>query len=629
VSPILLEPRPVSEAKARGGTSVEGRDFIVTQRALRCVTSGEVDGDDHSPTVRPLRIFTIDPTAACDDGAIATVDVPFEALKPGPAGGRIEVFDDSIVDGRVVEPLDLDDRGVLLRQGRDPSVTDAQFRAQMAYTVCSAVIETFGRALGRHVPWAFSGPGPDAARLRVRCHADGLHNAYYDPSAGELTFGAFDIPPSATVRGLNVPGGRVCTALLHDVLAHETTHALLDGLRARSLCPSNPDVPAFHEAFSDLVALLQRFSYPAVVRAGLRQSRGDVLGSTLLTRFGEQFAQTNDLGDELRSASKPKARDGYKRELEPHARGEVLLAAVFRAFCNIARKKTRSTVRLATGGTSIFPPGELPDPVVDLLTKQIVDLARQFQAICIRAIDYCPPVDITFGEYLRAVITADAELVPDDPWGYRDAWVEAFLYYGVYPSGVVSLSEDALRWRGPQVDVPVVPGLAFRALRFEAPGIPLDKEELMRQACELGALVADPRYRAEFGLAALGDPALEGDLVDPPVVESINSARRVGPDGRISFNLVAEVLQRRIAKGARAGSSFDFYGGATVILSPQGRVRYVVRKSVTHPQRLAEQRDFINDGGRVHWTELADGHALPVAQPFLALHAFRTGAPRG
>ena len=35
--------------------------------------------------------------------------------------------------------------------------------------------------------------------------------------------------------------------------------------------------------------------------------------------------------------------------------------------------------------------------------------------MCIRALDYCPAVDITFGEYLRALITADLDAVPNDP----------------------------------------------------------------------------------------------------------------------------------------------------------------------------------------------------------------------
>lgn len=39
--------------------------------------------------------------------------------------------------------------------------------------------------------------------------------------------------------------------------------------------PSNPDVAAFHEGFSDLIALLMRFRYKDVVRRGLEESKDE------------------------------------------------------------------------------------------------------------------------------------------------------------------------------------------------------------------------------------------------------------------------------------------------------------------------------------------------------------------
>jgi hypothetical protein len=58
----------------------------------------------------------------------------------------------------------------------------------------------------------------------------------------------------------------VFTCLSHDIIAHETTHALLDGVHPRFNEPVNEDVLAFHEAFADIVALFQHFSYPGVLR---------------------------------------------------------------------------------------------------------------------------------------------------------------------------------------------------------------------------------------------------------------------------------------------------------------------------------------------------------------------------
>src|SRR5689334_14125508 len=70
----------------------------------------------------------------------------------------------------------------------------------------------------------------------------------------------------------------------------------------------------------------------------------------------------------------------------------------------------------------------------------------------ILALDYCPPVDITFGEFLRAMITADTDAVPDDDLHYRVAFVEAFRGRGIYPRDLRTLSPDSLLWRTPDND---------------------------------------------------------------------------------------------------------------------------------------------------------------------------------
>src|SRR4029077_5734748 len=69
--------------------------------------------------------------------------------------------------------------------------------------------------------------------------------------------------------------------------------------------------------------------------------------------------------------------------------------------------------------------------------------------IRIRALDYGRPVDITFGEYLRALITADADLVPDDKYGYRTAFIEEFRNRGIYPWDFKHLSPGTLLWEPP------------------------------------------------------------------------------------------------------------------------------------------------------------------------------------
>jgi len=50
------------------------------KRRRTCSTSGG------APHTRPLRIYTLDPSVSGRTGGIATVDVPYEDLDPGPAG---------------------------------------------------------------------------------------------------------------------------------------------------------------------------------------------------------------------------------------------------------------------------------------------------------------------------------------------------------------------------------------------------------------------------------------------------------------------------------------------------------------------------------------------------------------
>ena len=618
--PLVRRPRGL-----RLGRGKEGIDFTLSDHVARAMQVRPYERAAGEPLYRPLRIYALDPAASRRDGAVAVVNVPYEPLEPGPRGALFAVLADPCLAGMTVGdpaptgPLDLDDHAVLLQQGRMPSSSDPLFRRQMVYAVCSTTYAAFRHALGRDLSWGFDRriAEGEPARLVLRPEAGDVRNAYYDHQSGELRFGVF--AADATVAGRNAPRGTVCTCLSHDVVVHEMSHALLDGLRSRFLLPSNPDVLAFHEAFSDVVAVLQRFTYVDVVRAAIRHSRGDIRAAVSLTSIGTQFGQTVGMNGALRQAAGGTAHT-YGDSVEPHERGEVLLAAVFEAFATVYDRKASPLVRLATNGTGVLPPGELPDLLAERLTRAACKIASQFLTICIRAIDYCPPVDVTFGEYLRAVITADHDLVPDDDRGYREAWIDAFWKYRIYPDGVPSLSEDALLWRPPDAAVPREPELGFDRLQFAGdPGRPAGADELRRQAAALGALVGDPQYCRTFGLLRQDDPDLQGDSVDLPLVESVRASRRAGPDGQIAFDLVAEVTQRREVRPHTGAPGFEFYGGSTVILGPTGEVRYVIRKSTGSHSRIERHRAFIG-GSTPFWTTDAANVRRPVDDALRLLH---------
>jgi hypothetical protein len=588
------------------------------------------------PLYRPLRIYTLDPGESRLAGSIELVNVPYEPLEPGPVGGVFEIdINGGWNDARErLAVLDLDDPRVLISNGRDPSPSDPLFHQQMVYAVCSLVYAVFRAALGRHIAWGFAGDRPHASggcsRLRVLPHVPDQKNAWYDKETGQLCFGYFEA--SEVVSGRNLPKGPIFTCLSHDIIAHEVTHALLDGLRTHFTIPSRPEVLAFHEGLADLVAMFQHFSYERVVLNAVRQARGELRRAAPLTDLARQFGHTTSAerrDKPLRSAvddePDPQKRKRYTADLtEPHALGSVFVSAVFDAFETMFRRKTERYIRLATGGSGVLPAGELSADLQAVLAEEASKLAGQFQNICIRAVDYCPPVDLRFGEFLRAVITADYDLVPDDPWGYRDAWIEAFGNRNIFPPNVSSLSEDALLWEPPERPIPEIAELTFAQLKFDGdPGCPASEDELQRQAAALGCVITMPRYLAGFGLARPDDPALvkSGDAVDLPCVQSVRTSRRVGPDGQVVFDLIAEVTQRRRVRAREGYPAFDVYGGSTIVIGPRGEVRYVIAKNVLNQERLEAQRRFLTTEAGQHFWRVADGRAQPQRQLFKLLHA--------
>lgn len=420
-----------------------------------------------TPVSRRLRVLAFDPslTTRLETATIneLTLNIPWEQLELGPTGEYIEVVDYDPASGVFYDPVDLNHPHLLAQDGLPPSESNPQFHQQMAYAVAMTTIRQFERALGRVAFWSdrsgrsSSGEYIDqfVRRLRIYPHALRDRNAYYSPSKKALLFGYF---PTSTKDAYNTPGTLVFSCLSHDIIAHEATHALLDGVHPRFNEPTNPDVYAFHEAFADIVALFQHFSYPAVLESQIKETQGSLQAENLLSQLAQQFGRATGRGSALRDALgginretgewEPQKPDPHALEktYEAHARGAILVAAVFRAFLLIYRASSADLFRIATSGTGVLPEGDLHPDLSRRLAKEAAKCASRVLQMCIRAIDYCPPVDITFGDFLRGVITADLDYVPEDTAGYRTVFIQSFREWGIHPRGVTSMGIDALVW---------------------------------------------------------------------------------------------------------------------------------------------------------------------------------------
>jgi hypothetical protein len=455
----------------------------------------------NKPAVRKLKAYAFDPSLSLQlDTAVInniTYKVPWEELKPGPVGEYIEVVDFDPSSNSFYMPVDLNDKYILAQDGLASSESNPQFHQQMVYAVAMTTIKNFERALGRKIIWSpFRNKQGDKSdyvkRLRIYPHALREPNAYYSPLKKSVLFGYFS--SSADSPGSMLPGATIYTCLSHDIIAHEVTHALLDGMHRRYVEPTHEDSLAFHEAFADIVALFQHFTFPEVLKSQIAKTRGDLSSENLLGQLAQEFGKAIGHYGSLRDALgkyddekekwipyKPQPGE-YLNVKEPHDRGAILVSTVFDMFTNIYKKRVADLQRLATGGSGVLPEGSLHPDLVNRMAAEASKTASHILNMCVRALDYCPPMDINFGDYLRGLITSDFDLVDEDNWDYRVGMIEAFQKRGIFPEDVKNMSVESLLLKADDVsndfDSKFATLIEFFKLFKEKASYITDREEL-------------------------------------------------------------------------------------------------------------------------------------------------------
>jgi hypothetical protein len=620
------------------GTSVQGVPKEVIKEPPAACSAAVAPS---TPPYRRIRAYAVDPSLSTRLATAGmneiSLKVRWEPLEKGPKGEYLEVVDVD-ASGKQYDPVDLNDPRLLAQDGWQPSEGNAGFHQQMVYAVAMKTIEHFERALGRPVLWR-PRINPEnnfddsqfARRLEIRPHALRQANAFYSPAGIALLFGYFEA--SASDPGDHVPGSKVYACLSHDIVAHETTHAILDGMHRRFNEATNPDVLALHEAFADIVALMQHFTIPEILENEISRTRGDLKAESMLGSLALQFGRATGKRGALRDAIgsfdangawvplKPDPAD-YQNVMPPHSRGAILVAAVFDAFIAIYERRTEDLRRIYTGGTGVLPAGAIHPDLVKRLANEAAKTAGHVLNMCIRALDYIPPVDITFGEYLRGIITADADLVGDDRYNYRVAFIEAFRRRGIYPRDLDTLSVDTLRWEG--VDLKKPPAQYKQIIRklkqyADACFYITEREELFKrtrtQRHELHEALKKifeqtPEFAAKLGL----DPTATFE------VHALRRSNRVGPDGNHKPQVVVVLTQSRSIEIEGTSQQQTFRGGSTIIVDLTGpAVQYAIIKNIDSANRQQRTTDFLK-------AALADPvQALLLApnQPerFAALHA--------
>jgi hypothetical protein len=516
----------------------------------------------------------------------AQVRIPAETLGPGPTGYRVQVIDYDASNDMLYQPrpLPAGDGDPFEKYTDKQLLEDPQFHRHNAYALVMRTLSRFEYALGRRLGWGFP-----SHQLKVAPHAFADANAFYAERDGALLFGYF-------------PGEKrmIYTCLSHDVIVHETTHALLDGLRRRYTEPSSPDQAAFHEGFADVVALLSVFALPSVVELMLPGSGPKVDVRWLSVeelRASMLFGLAPEVGDEIGAVRGQPLRRSL--ELEPskkyldleeyqeaHRRGEILVAAMLTTFIETWVRRLCVLVegRRATDRARAVEEGR--------------DLAEILLTSAIRAIDYAPPVDLQFGDYLSAFVTADREIRPgDDRYSLRDCILRVFASYGIEPAS----KSPGGYWRAPA------------------------------ETLDYGRTHAEPMARDVdeiFHFIIENRDALGVDMDAFMRVQSVRPCTRIAPDGFVLRETVCEYVQeleipaaelRELGVSRPAGMPDDqklkLYGGGILIFDEYGHVKFHIYSRL-NSKRQKKRLKYLWDYGFLTQSQSA-------RSAFSTLHRYR------
>ncbi|MGA8206227.1 MAG: hypothetical protein WB812_17055 [Woeseiaceae bacterium] len=448
-------------------------------------------------------------------------------LLPGPVGDRIAVFDynrdrDEVYGAARPKP-----------DGSFPDYdpTDLRFHQLNAYAITARAVELSEKELGRDLKWGFNG-----SRLIVLPHAGYMANAFYSETSHTLQLYSF------------VPDGSrhvYHTALSHDVVSHETGHAILDAVRGQYTESLEPETAAIHEGVGDLAALFAALSHDTIKKRvidPMAEGRPN-----LVSEIAEHFE-----GDDqnLRSLIYDPKQD-YTNVVEPH----LLSLKLSRAIYEILRRLYKA--RLAAG----------------LEKLDAFESARKaVQRMTVRTLGHLPPADATIRDFAIAMLTADSNAHPLDNRDYRAVVGTVFEEHGLLPAGGAATAA-------------VVDEDPWRALPATWPRIsPREAYEFLDRNRDRLALSKFPLYR-DF---VVSDLQL---VMRPPLHTTIDQVI-------ITYEYPVDVELKGKAFGPYAGYWLPVIGGGTLVFDAVGALCHHAEKPVTKA-RVDRLKDLIKNKGNL------------------------------
>lgn len=340
-----------------------------------------------------------EPDLEFDDDCMVDLE---PGLADGPTSARFAVVDYNVDAETLAPPARWDDDARHYSDDDGEAITRAQagtmqFDQVNAWALLQRALRFFEQpqGLGRPLPWGF-----DGNRLIVVPHAGYGENAFYDRESKSLQFYYFDRR-----------GERIYTCRSADIVHHEFGHAVLDGVRPYLYESASVETGAFHESIGDITAILLLMRNNDFRRDLAEKTQGDLTAAAHLSAIAEQFGTEVLDRPYLRSARNQLTLQQVADSDVGHHVSQVLTAAIFDLLIELSRVYLEARSKTAA--------------------QALAYTILRVQRMVIQALDFLPPIDVTFRDYALAMLRAHQLANPVDPYDYRDVMLRIFVRRGI------------------------------------------------------------------------------------------------------------------------------------------------------------------------------------------------------
>jgi len=326
--------------------------------------------------------------------------------KDGPRNARVEIVNGTDFENNLLIPLQFVPASVSGKTYSKYHVKKNDLTQRHRESLFATILRTLDlvedrEALGRRVRWQF---GDTPLRIHPYCQTD--RGAFYDRIDQCLQFGY--------LQAGDQDASMVFTCASPDIIAHETAHAIVDGIAPDLFynLSVEPQAAALHEAIADLTAVFLTFEMKVIRKKVIEDTGGNLLQPTELGWIAEEFGAydtQNKLKQYLRNLWSEATFDVTSSNyIDPQTQSVHDLSTVFSSAVYEVMLREYDRIQ-----KEWIKPDLKTKAKQSLQIKALFSASTKIRKMLFRAIDYLPMSHvITFSTLAKVIHTADLNAYP-------------------------------------------------------------------------------------------------------------------------------------------------------------------------------------------------------------------------